>query len=31
MTRQFQHLTNVECGKIMQNSTAFELELHNNP
>ena len=26
MTRQFQHSTNVECGKIMRNLTEFEFE-----
>jgi len=31
MARQFQHSTNVECGKIMRNSTAFKFELRHIP
>ena len=30
MTRQFQHSMNVECGKIMRNSTAFEIRIRTS-
>jgi len=31
MTRQVQHSTNVECGKIMRNLMAFKFELRHIP